>query len=204
MRIDRHTETIKRRYERISSIYDLSEFVIPKSWRKKLLQGVQGKVLEVGVGTGANLIYYPAEAEVFGIDFSPKMLRKAFRKAEEAEANIALGVMDVQDLGFPDNTFDFVVSSLVFCTVPDPVRGLKEISRVVKRDGKIIMLEHMRSENEMVGKLLDFMNPVTLTLMGENINRRTMDDIAEAGLVVEKEEHLCSSLVRKLVLRPGK
>lgn len=199
-----HTETIKRRYERISSIYDLSDLVIPHAWRKNLLQDVHGKILEVGVGTGANLAYYPADADVTGIDFSPKMLRKAFRKAERAQANVALGVMDVQHLAFLDNTFDFVISSLVFCTVPDPVRGLREIRRVVKPDGKIIMLEHMRSENEFTGKVLDFFTPLTVKLKGENINRRTMESVEKAGLIVESEEHILTSMVRKIILRPGK
>lgn len=196
--MDKLTNTIKRRYERISSIYDVTDFIIPKSWRKNLLKDVYGDVLEVGVGTGANLDYYPDGVNVIGIDFSPKMLRKAYSQAERARADIALGVMDVQHLGFPDNTFNFVISSLVFCTVPDPIRGLKEIRRVVKPNGQIIMLEHMRSENEVVGKVLDFFNPVTLKLFGENINRRTMENIVQAGLKVEKEEYVLTSVVKEL------
>lgn len=202
--MDKLTNTIKRRYERISSIYDVTDFIIPKSWRKNLLKDVYGDVLEVGVGTGANLDYYPDGVNVIGIDFSPKMLRKAYSQAERARADIALGVMDVQYLGFPDNTFNFVISSLVFCTVPDPIRGLKEIRRVVKPNGQIIMLEHMRSENEVVGKVLDFFNPVTLKLFGENINRRTMENIVQAGLKVEKEEYVLTSVVRKVLVSPNK
>ena len=202
--MDKQTKTIKRRYERIASVYDVTDYVIPKTWRRRMLRDVHGKVLEVGVGTGANLAFYPEDVDVTGIDVSSKMLKKAFLKAEHAKANVALGVMDVQHLGFADNTFDFVVSSLVFCTVPDPVRGLREIRRVVKPDGKVIMLEHMRSENEFVGKLLDVLNPLTLKLMGENINRRTMENLAVAGFNVEKEEHVWTSLVRMMVLLPEK
>lgn len=162
-----------------------------------MLKDVYGNVLEVGVGTGANLVYYSDGVNVIGNDFSPKMLKKAYSQANRARANIALGVMDVQHLGFPDNTFNFVISSLVFCTVPYPVRGLKEIRCVVKPNGQI-MLEHMRSHNEVVGKVLDFFNPVTLKLFGENINRRTVENIVQAVLKVEKEECVLTSVVKEL------
>lgn len=94
------------------------------------------------MGTGANLPYYHSNAHVTGIDFSPKMLSKV----KNTKSNIALEEMDVKQMDFPDNMFDVVVSTCVFCSVPDPVMGFKEIRRVVKPEGKIVMLEHMRSE----------------------------------------------------------
>src|SRR5699024_12698595 len=83
----------------------------------------------------------PIYVHVTGIDFSPKMLAKAEEKIERVKAKVILREMDAEKMDFPDNTFDNVVSTCVFCSVPDPVKGLKEIRRVVKPEGKIVMLE---------------------------------------------------------------
>lgn len=107
-------------------------------------------------------------------------------------------------MDFPDNTFDVIVSTCVFCSVPDPVMGLKEIRRVIKPEGKIVMLEHMRSENPLVGKALDMVNPLTVRIMGANVNRKSIENIKKAGLKVEQESYLMTSIIRKLVLSPDK
>jgi ubiquinone/menaquinone biosynthesis C-methylase UbiE len=150
-----------------------------RHWRKEMLSHAEGKVLEVGIGTGKNIPYYPSEAELTGIDFSEKMLSKAKKKYGQKEVNLLL--MDIQDMSFDDDTFDTVVASCVFCSVPDPVQGLREIRRVCRDGGKILMLEHMRSMNKIIGPLMDVANPVPLYLYGANINRRTMDNLVKAG-----------------------
>src|SRR5690625_5496538 len=98
--------------------------------------------------------------------------------------------MDAEKIDFPDNTFDTVVSTCVFCSVPDPVKGLKEIRRVVKPEGKIVMLEHMRSENIVAGKMLDLINPLTIRIVGANVNRKTIENIEKAGLKIEQQSNL--------------
>lgn len=178
--------------------------MIRRSWRKDLLKNLDGRVLEVGVGTGANLAYYPENVHVTGIDFSPKMLAKAQEKVVGSRAEIELIEMDAERMNFPDNTFDFVISTCVFCSVPNPVLGLKEIRRVVKPNGKILMLEHMRSENSFVGFMLDLFNPLTVRMVGTNINRRTINNIEKAGLIVEKQDYLMTSIMRKLIILPNK
>src|SRR5690625_1072054 len=105
-------------------------------------------------------------------------------------------------MDFPDNTFDNVVSTCVFCSVPDPVKGLKEIRRVVKPEGKIVMLEHMRSENIVAGKMLDLINPLTVRIVGANVNRKTIENIEKAGLKIEQQSNLKTSIMRKLILSP--
>ncbi|WP_085505934.1 class I SAM-dependent methyltransferase [Thalassobacillus devorans] len=201
---NKHTNTIKRRYNRISGLFDMMDRMIREKWRKELLEHASGKVLEVGVGTGANLKYYPDHVEVTGIDFSPMMLKKAREKADNLPPSFELVEMDAQQMDFPDNTFDTVVSTCVFYSVPDPIQGLKEIRRVTKPKGKIIMLEHMRSDNEMIGKAMDVLNPIGLHIVGANINRKTMDNIKQAGLKVVKENYLMSSIMRRLILSPDK
>ncbi|AKG03541.1 SAM-dependent methyltransferase [Salimicrobium jeotgali] len=197
------TEEIKKRYDRVSGVFDMMDHMIKDKWRKDLLKDLDGSVLEIGVGTGANLPFYPETAEVTGIDFSRKMLKKAEEKAAFLPGSIALREMDAENLEFPDDSFDYVVSTCVFCSVPDPVRGLREINRVVKPEGKVLMLEHMRSDTEWIGKMMDVLNPVGLHIVGANINRETMTNIQKAGLRVEEQELLFSTIMRKLVLTSG-
>jgi ubiquinone/menaquinone biosynthesis C-methylase UbiE len=140
------TEKIKKRYNRTAIFYDMMDRMIPTDLRRKALSEAGGKVLEVGVGTRKNLQYYPADCEVTGIDFSPGMLAKAREKVQLAKVPVTLLEMDAENMDFADNMFDTVVATCVFCSVPHPVEGLKEVRRVCKPEGKIILLEHVRSE----------------------------------------------------------
>ena len=164
---------IKNRYNRISKVYDLiekpMEAMMMDNWRKELFKEIEGKkILEVGVGTGKNLQYYSSDKEVTGIDFSEKMLSKAKYRSEHKE-NITLMEMNAENMSFEDNAFDTVVTSCVFCSVPEPVKGLKEIRRVCKNGGKVIMLEHMRSDKPAVGKFMDMVNFIPVHIWGANI-----------------------------------
>ncbi|MFD1774784.1 class I SAM-dependent methyltransferase [Paenibacillus rhizophilus] len=199
------SDIIRKRYDRISRIFDVMERMIKKEWRADLLGSVDGEVLEVGVGTGANLSYYPPHAAgVTGIDFSPGMLRYAKQKALHAPFPVTLLEMDAQHMDFPDNSFDYVIATCVFCSVPDPVAGLMEIRRVCKPDGKVLLLEHMRSEQPFAGILMDLLNPITVRISGANINRRTLQNIEKAGFSIEENVPLMGSIVRRLVLTPNK
>ncbi len=177
------TNKIKKRYNRISGLYDIMEAPMEhgfSKWRKRLLKKVKGKTLEVGIGTGKNIPYYPERVELTAIDFSEKMIEKAGKKAKD-KPNISLYVMDIENMDFENNTFDTVVSSCVFCSVPDPIRGLKEIGRVCKNKGKILMLEHVRSNKRITGKIMDILNPIPVNTYGANINRKTHENIIKAG-----------------------
>lgn len=198
------TNKIKERYNRISKIYNLMDYMIRSSWRKEMLRGLEGEVLEVGVGAGANFEYYPMNINVTGIDFSPKMLEIAQSKTQKSKAEIKLIEMDIEQMEFPDNYFDTVISSCVFCSVPNPIAGLKEIRRVVKPEGKIIMLEHMRSENAFVGNALDLVNPLTVRLTGANVNRETVRNIEKSGMKIIHQQYLMTSIMRKLTISPNK
>ena len=174
----------KQYYDRNASLYDklLSpvESTLSK-WRKELLKDVKGKTLEIGIGTGKSLEHYPKGVTITGIDSSENMLKYA-RKRAEGYTNIEkLLVMNAEELDLPDNTFDTVVASCVFCSIDDPVKALKEIRRVCKTNGNIFLLEHVRSQKKLLGKVMDILNPISLNLYGDNINRKTYDIILNAG-----------------------
>ncbi len=178
---------VKKSYNRISGIYHLLEWPMEKAfstWRRQLLSEAAGKTLEAGIGTGTNIPHYPDNVELMGIDFSEKMLEKAKKKAE-GKNNIELCLMDTENLAFDSNSFDTVVSTFVFCSVSDPVKGLKELRRVCKNGGKLLMMEHVRSNHSLTGRLMDVLNPIPYRIMGENINRRTCKHLINAGFRAE-------------------
>ena len=197
-------EKIRKRYDRISKIYDLleqpMELAAMKKWRREVTEALEGKVLEVGVGTGKNIPHYPEGVDITAIDFSEKMLAKAREKAGRQKKNPRLILMDAQDMSFEDNTFDMVFTTCVFCSVPDPIEGLKEIKRVCKPGGKIIMLEHVRSEKKILGPIMDFFNPLTVNLYGANINRRTVENLKKAGFQRIEVKNLAGDIVKKIVI----
>lgn len=189
------TEDTRRRYDRVAPFYDLMEAFAERTsfarWRKLQWSKVEGKrILEIGVGTGKNFPYYPENADVTAIDFSQKMLERARRKAGSRQVKVRLLQMDAQTLGLPDNSFDSAAATFVFCSVPDPVLGLREIKRVLKPGGKVVLLEHVLSDNRFVARLMNILNPLVVRMMGANINRKTVDNVTGAGLSVEKVTRL--------------
>lgn len=181
------------RYDRQAGRYDFSEapieFLAFRRLRKRLWSEVRGdRLLEIGVGTGKNLAYHPRHARSVAVDLSPRMLRKAARRARDLGRDVDLVLADAQHLPFRDGAFDVAVATFVFCSVPDPVVGLREVNRVVGVDGEIALLEHVRAGNPVVGWLMDRLNPVAVRLSGANINRDTVSNVAGAGLKVDAVE----------------
>jgi len=224
VRIDeRATALTRARYQRLSPIYDFMEGMAEgryRPWREKLWTLVKGpRVLEVGVGTGKNMPYWPKGIQMTAIDLTPGMLEIARRRAQqlglaadpstgfapaprsEAKwAGLDLRLGDAQALDFPDASFDTAVATFVFCSVPEPVLGLRELARVVRPGGRVLLLEHMRSANPILGALMDFVNPLVVRLMGANINRQTVDNVRAAGLQIESVEDLGMGGIFKLIV----
>ncbi len=193
-----------RIYDRVAPLYDL--YAAPMEWfggqrrRQRLLRRAVGEVLEVGVGTGLNLEHYPEGVHVTGIDVSPRMLSEARDRAEAASVPVHLEVADVEALPFEDDRFDTATATCVFCSVEDPVQGLRELARVVRPDGRVLLLEHVRPRNRVVGALADLLSPLTRRLFGPEINRRTERNVVAAGLgIVSIQRH---GVWREIEARP--
>lgn len=203
-----HSEKIRKRYDRASRFYDLlespMEMMSLKEWRIQLMKELDGDVLEVGVGTGKNIEYYPEGVNITAVDFSEKMLEKAKGKAKKYSKKITLLQMDAQDMSFPDNTFDMIFTTCVYCSVPDPIKGLKEMRRVCKPNGKIIMIEHVRSEKKVLGLIMDILNPIVVSTYGANINRRTVENIFKSGFSDVTVNNLYGDIVKKIVIKNNK
>lgn len=185
-------QSITARYDRAARFYDLydkpMDLLGVRKRRRRLLEMATGRTLEVGVGTGRNLPFYPPSVDLVGIDISPNMLKRARQAAEKHDQDVALEIGDVQNLPFADDEFDTVVATAVFCSVADPVAGLTEVARVVRPDGRVLLLEHVRPRNAVLGWIADRVNPAVRRLLGPNINRDTEHNIARAGITIDQIE----------------
>ena len=179
-------ERVRRIYDKRAADYDAST---SPSWedamRADLFGRAQGNVLELGVGTGATFPHYPANLTgLTGLDISEGMLAQARRKAASLPFPVTLQTADFQTLPFPDASFDTVTSSLALCGILDPARLFAEIKRVLRPDGQLLALEHIRPPNPLLGVLADIGDPLYLRNVGCHLNRRTPDLLRSAGYTV--------------------
>ena len=197
----------QRRYDRQALGYDLKDApmeLFARPLRRRLWAKVDGgRVLEIGVGSGRNLPYHPPQGEVAAIDISPKLLAKAVRKARKKGHPVDLGLMDAQRLAFGDGSFDSAAATFVFCSVPDPLVGLAEVRRVLKPGGRLLLLEHVRLKNRILGWLMDLLNPIAVRLSGANINRDTVGNVAKAGFEMVAVDSHMGGLVKLIEARKG-
>ena len=197
---------IKKRYDRIAPYFDgleaVMEGLVFKNWRKKLWSKVSGyHILEVGVGTGKNFNYYPADARITAIDFSREMLKQAAHNKDRKNISVELDLMDIQSLCFADNSFDTVIGSFVFCSVPLPLKGLKELYRVCKPGGQVLLLEHVLSSKTVLAKVMNFINPVIVALVGANINRNTVKNVKACGFASVRVDERSSDVIKLIEAR---
>lgn len=199
----KQTEVTRKRYDRIAQIYDALEWLPEfqfQHWRKDLWRNVHQdeKVLELGVGTGKNMPYFPQGTQITAIDISEKMLARAGRRAKRLGIDVKLQVADAQELPYTDAAFDTVVTTFVFCSVPDPIKGLREARRVLKPGGRLLMVEHVLSEHALLRQLMEWLDPVTHFLWGAHIDRETVANARTAGFIRVREQDLALDIVKRI------
>lgn len=179
---------ISEKYNRFARWYDwvegVPEVLGVRRLRRRLLQRASGRVLEVAVGTGKNLSYYPEGCRIIGVDVSAKMLNIARHRAAKLLIDVSFLLADAEALPFRDKSFDTVVSSLTTCTFPNPVAALREMAHVCRTGGKILLLEHGRSDHEWLGRWQDRREDRHARQLGCHWNREPLKLAHEAGLMV--------------------
>ena len=168
-------------------LYDAIEYVGSRrraTQQRRIFSKIQGKTLFVAAGTGLNFRNLPCEAEIVAIDIDHEKLGRAQRRARDWGHRISVQQADVQQLPFADDSFDSVATASTLCSVPHPLAALKEMRRVLKPGGKLLMFEHVRSHNPLLAAELDLLSPV-MRLLGPVINRDTVSAVQIAGFTVD-------------------
>ncbi|WP_020658638.1 class I SAM-dependent methyltransferase [Amycolatopsis benzoatilytica] len=161
----------------------------------------EGEVLEVAVGTGRNLPCYPPDVRLTGIDLSPAMLDLARQRAAAMGREMTLTEADAEKLPFPDQAFDTVVCTLGLCGVPDERAAIAEMHRVLRPDGRLLLLDHVGSHRSPIRFGQRLLEKVSVSLLGDYLTRRPLPLLADAGFVVERSERSKAGVVERLVAR---
>lgn len=195
-------DSVEARYDRVARFYDalmtFVEWFVSRN-RKALLRQAGTMILEVGVGTGNSFRDYPKGKRIVAVDISREMLNRAKAKITNYDGTVSLRHEDVQKLSFDDEAFDTVFTSCVFCSVADPVEGLRELHRVLRKGGRLLMVEHVRSQGRLSGSLMDRLNPLVSKYGVDNINRDTVGNLRRAGFKVEQDRNLVYDVVKAIV-----
>jgi ubiquinone/menaquinone biosynthesis C-methylase UbiE len=186
----------RRKWDAASRTFDLFTFADDRRLgphKRRLFARIRGTTLMVAAGTGNDFKFFPPNQQIAAIDISPKMLERAARKAAAYSGTIQLREMDE----FADSTFDTVATVCTFCSVPRPVVGLRELHRVLKPGGQLLMFEHVRSRIGPFGIVLDLMTPLSRRL-GPDLNRDTVGNVLKAGFRLRREENVYLDIVKSI------
>lgn len=194
---------LQAKWDRASRTYDLITWADERRYgaaKQRLFAQMTGQCMMVAAGTGNDFRCFPPDLTITAIDISPAMVARARSRARGYRGVLDVRVMDVQDLDFPDASFDTVATAATFCSVPDPIRGLREIYRVLKPGGRLLMFEHVRSRFGPVALFQDLMTPLTRRI-GPDMNRDTVSNVHRAGFALCREENVYFDIVKTIEAR---
>jgi ubiquinone/menaquinone biosynthesis C-methylase UbiE len=195
----------RRYWDKESASYDKQmqffERLLSPDSRAWVCAQATGKTLEVAIGTGLNLPFYPAEIQLTGIDFSPAMLEIARRRADQLGRQLDLREADALDLPFPNACFDTVVSTYALCAVPDEGRAVKEMSRVLRPGGLLLLADHIAAGAWPIRVIQRLAEVATVPLQGEHFLRRPLLQVKAEGLGIERIERFKLGLIERLAAR---
>jgi ubiquinone/menaquinone biosynthesis C-methylase UbiE len=199
------TDRVRAFYERTASRYNrqirLAEQILLGHGRQWVCSQAAGDVLELAVGTGRNLRYYPEEIRLTGIELSPAMLALARQEAAALGRHIDLREGDAQALEFPEQSFDSVTCTLSLCTIPDDRAAMREALRVLRPGGRIILLEHVRSPIQPVRAGQRLLEPLFLRFEHDHLTRDPLDYLATEGFEIDTITRLKWGIVERVVAR---
>jgi ubiquinone/menaquinone biosynthesis C-methylase UbiE len=160
-----------------------------------------GKILFLALGTGLDIEFFPPGRHIKAIDISPGMLEQAKVRINAYDGTIDVEGMDVHEMSFPDNEFDQIFTSCTFCSVPNPVEGLKQLKRVLKPDGELLMFEHTGSRYLPFRFMMDVMTQLTRKI-GPDMNRTTVPNVKAAGFNITEVNHIFLDVVKTIRATP--
>lgn len=197
-----------RDYERISALYDpldLAEFLFKRRIRPMIFANLQGRILDVGAGTGCNIPHYPKAATMVAVDGSPGMLAQAHDRCIDATVPPALVAQDVMRLGFSDASFDAIVATWLFGVIPSvqQAAALAELARVCRPDGEIRIVDYTLARNFLRRFLMRvFWSPYQTMIMKCSFSSQPENYFTAAGLVLVEESYIYSDFIRMLRIVP--
>jgi ubiquinone/menaquinone biosynthesis C-methylase UbiE len=183
------------RYDRDIRFFERVQFGGGREW---VCSQARGDVLEVAVGSGRNLGFYPRETRLTGIDLSPAMLELARVRSVELGRAIDLCVGDAQTLPFPDASFDTVVCTLGLCGFPDERAAIAEMHRVLRPGGALLLLDHVGSHHRLIHFGQRLLEKMTVRTLGDYQTRRPLPLVEQAGFVVQRQERLKAGTVERV------
>lgn len=196
------------RYDRIARLYDILDLPFEhgryRPLRGNLFEGLSGRILDAGVGTGRNMPFYPQGTRVVGLDLSCAMLRRAAARRAALGIDAPLVAMDVCATGFPDWTFDAVVATFLFCVLSPELQlpALRELRRICRPGGEMHILEYAYSRHPVRRLVMRLWAPWVRLVYGAAFDRETERYIPDAGLELVEVRFLHSDIIKLLIVRP--
>ncbi len=166
-------------------------------FKRELFSVMQGRVLFLALGTGLDIPFFPRGQTIETIDISPGMLKQAEQRIAAYDGEINASVMDVHAMDFEEDSFDQVFTSCTFCSVPDPINGLRSLKRVLKPGGELIMFEHTGSRYYPFKIMMDLMTLITRKI-GPDMNRPTVENVRAAGFDITEINHVFLDVVKTI------